>query len=134
MYAKHLKIYPAYPSKHVSKREKQIIPLIIPDKEGWNYVAVKKLLALLRGITSKYKGYDYCFDCLNFFRTKNKLKSRTIVFENKTFCNVVIPSEDAKILGINQYFKSDKAPFFIYGDLESLIVKIDGCKNNPEKS
>ena len=41
-------------------------------------------------------------------------------------------SGDTKILEINQYKKSDKAPFIIYTDLECLIEKIDGCKNNPE--
>ena len=30
--------------------------------------------------------------------------------------------------------KSDKTPFIIYADLESLIKKIDNCKNNLEKS
>ena len=30
--------------------------------------------------------------------------------------------------------KSDKMPYIIYVDLESLIKKIDGCTNNPEKS
>ena len=34
----------------------------------------------------------------------------------------------------NQYHKSDKGPFIIYADLESLIQNIPGCKNNPEKS
>ena len=43
-------------------------------------------------------------------------------------------SEDTKILEFNQYCKSDKAAFMIYTDLESLIIKIDGCKNNPEES
>ena len=42
--------------------------------------------------------------------------------------------EDTKILDFNQYQKSDKALFIIYADLEFLIEKIDGCKNNPEKS
>ena len=42
--------------------------------------------------------------------------------------------EDTKILGFNQYEKSDKAPFIIYADLECLIEKIDGCKNNPDNS
>ena len=41
-----------------------------------------------------------------------------------------MPSEGIKILEFNQYWKSDKAPFIIYADLESLIVRIDGCKNN----
>ena len=45
-----------------------------------------------------------------------------------------MPSEDTKILKFNQYKKSDKAPFIIYADLECIIEKIDGCKNNPENS
>ena len=45
-----------------------------------------------------------------------------------------MPSEDTKILQFNQYLKSNKAPFIIYADLECLIEKIDGCKNNPKNS
>ena len=30
--------------------------------------------------------------------------------------------------------KSDKVPYIIYADIESLIKKIDGCANNPENS
>ena len=37
-------------------------------------------------------------------------------------------------LEFNKYQKSDKAPFIIYADLECIIEKIDGCKNNPENS
>ena len=54
--------------------------------------------------------------------------------ENKDFCNITMLSEDTKILKFNQYQKSDKAPFIIYADLECIIEKIDGCKNNPESS
>ena len=43
-----------------------------------------------------------------------------------------MPSENTKILELNQYQKSDKATFIIYADLECLIEKIDGSKNNPE--
>ena len=43
-----------------------------------------------------------------------------------------MPSEDTKLLKFNQYQKSDKAPVTIYADLECLIEKTDGCKNNPK--
>ena len=43
-----------------------------------------------------------------------------------------MPPEDTEILEFNQYQESDKAPFMIYADIECLIGKIDGCKNNPE--
>ena len=45
-----------------------------------------------------------------------------------------MPSEDTKMLELNQYQKSDKASFIIYADLECKIEKIEECKNNPENS
>ena len=54
--------------------------------------------------------------------------------KNKDFCSVVMPSIDTKILEFNQYQKSYKTASIIYADTESLIKKMDGCKNNPEKS
>ena len=39
-----------------------------------------------------------------------------------------------KILEVNQYQKSSKAPFIIYADLECFVEKSDRCKNNPESS
>ena len=39
--------------------------------------------------------------------------------------------KDTKILEFNQNRKFDKAPFIIYANLECLIEKSDGCKNNP---
>ena len=39
-----------------------------------------------------------------------------------------------KLLEFNQYMKSDKLPYIIYADIESLITKIEGCANNAENS
>ena len=41
------KIYPAYVSKYISNREKQVILLMILNGEKWKYLPVKKLSALL---------------------------------------------------------------------------------------
>ena len=94
----------------------------------------QKLSALLRVITSKHQGDFYCLNCFHSCTTENKLQSHKTVYENKDFCITIMPSEDAKTLEFNQYQKSDKAPFIIYADLECIIEKIDGCKNNPENS
>ena len=67
------------------------------DKEGWHYLVVKKLFALLHRITSKSKGYFYCFNCLHSFRTENKLKSHEKVCKNKDFYVIVMPSENDNI-------------------------------------
>ena len=52
LYAKKEKIYPAFVSKHNSDCEKKVILLMISSGEKWRYLAVKKLTALLKGITS----------------------------------------------------------------------------------
>ena len=126
-------LFPAYVSKDNSNREKQVILLMIPNGEGWHYLAVTKLSALLRGITSKDHGDFYCLICLHSFATENKRESHKKLCENKDCnVNVVMPSKDIEILEFNQYEKSDKASFIFYTDLECLIEKIDGCKYNPE--
>ena len=69
-----------------------------------------------------------------FHNRKKKLAAYKKVCENKRFCNVIMPSEDNKILEFNQHQISDKAPFIIYADLECIIEKINECKTNPENS
>ena len=54
--------------------------------------------------------------------------------KRKDFCGIIMPSEKDNILQFNQYMKSDKMPYIIYADIESLIRKINGCANNPENS
>ena len=41
----------AYKSKHNLKHENQVIPLMITDGKKWHDLAVKKLSALLKGVT-----------------------------------------------------------------------------------
>ena len=71
-YAKKEKIHLAYVSKHSSNREKQVLLLMISNGKGWNYVAIKILSALLRGIKSKHHDDFYCLNCHHYFATENK--------------------------------------------------------------
>ena len=95
------------------------------EKERWHYFAVKKLSALLHGVTSKHKSDFYCLNCLHSCKTENKLKSQENVCKNKDFREIVMPSKTDKILEFNQYIKSDEMPYMIYDDIESLIEKMD---------
>ena len=70
---------------------------------------------------------DYVTSC-------DYVQSHKKVCENKDFCNVIMPSEETKKIELNQYQKSEKAPYIIYADLECIIENIDGCKNNLENS
>ena len=68
------KICHAYKSKYNLTHENQVILLMITDGEKWYFLAVKKLLALLRGITSNHNEDFYCLNCFRAYTTENKLE------------------------------------------------------------
>ena len=106
-------IFPASVSKHNSDCGKHVFLLMFWKKQKKLALSCsKRLLALLREITSNNNGDFYYLNCLRSFRTKNKLESHKKVFENKNICITVVHSEDTKI-EFNQHQKSNKAPFII---------------------
>ena len=128
------KIRLAYKSKHNFKRENQVILLMINDGKKWHYITVKRLSALLRGITSNHKEDFYCLNCFYSFSTKEKFKKHEKVCKDHNYCHVEMPDEDNKVLKYNQGENPLKAPAIIYADLECLLEKMHSCQNNPEKS
>ena len=78
------------------------------DGEKWRYLAVKKLSALFKGITSNHKGDFYCLNCFHSFRTKYKRKKHKNVCKNNDYCYVEMPKEDNEILKYNHGEKSMK--------------------------
>ena len=50
------------------------------------------------------------------------------VHEIEDFCNFVIPSEDTKILKVNQCLKSNKTPITIYVERKCSIEKMMNIK------
>ena len=57
---------------------------MIPNKERWHYLAVKKLSVFLRGITSKHHEDLYCLNCLCSFVTKKKNELHKKIFDKNT--------------------------------------------------
>ena len=100
LYAKKEKMYSANLSKHNSNCEQEVILLMIPNGEGWNYLSAKKQLALLRRITSKHSS-DFCLNFLHSLAIENKCESHKRICETKNVNNILMPSEDTKILGFN---------------------------------
>ena len=66
-------MYPPCFSKHSSNCEKQVILIMISNgQEGqWHYLADKKLLALLKEITSKHIDF-YSLNCFHSFATEKQ--------------------------------------------------------------
>ena len=59
---------------------------MITDVKKWHCLAVKKLSALLRGITSNHKGDFYCLNYFHSYRTENKLKKHYYLCKNHDYC------------------------------------------------
>ena len=128
------KINIAYKSKHNLTREKKVILLMISNGEKWNYLVIKNLSGLLKGITSNHVGDFYCLNCFCAYSTKNKLEKHKKICKNHDYCHVEMPTRDNNIIKYIHGEKSIKMPFTIYADLECLLEKMDACKNDPNKS
>ena len=81
----------AYKSKYNLTRENQVILLMISDGEKWDYLTVRSLSALLKGITSKHKDDSYCLNCFHSFTSKKSLESHMKVCEDKDYCYIEMP-------------------------------------------
>ena len=119
----------AYKSKFNLTREHQIILLMISDGEKWHYLCVKKLSALLRGITSNHNGDFYCMNCFKPFRTKSKLEIHKKISENHDYCYVQMPNDKTKVLEYKHGHKYLRLPFIIYSDHECLLEKTNPDQN-----
>ena len=74
---------------------------MIPNGKGrWHNLAEKKLYVLLRGITSKHSVMFIVWIAFILLE-QNKLEWHKKVCKNKSFCNIIMPSEDTKILEFN---------------------------------
>ena len=124
------KIRHAYKSKYNLKRKNQVILLMITDGTKWHYLAIKTLSGLLRGITGNNHGDFYCLNCLHSYTTKNRLKKHQ---KNHEYCKLEMPKKGSVLKNISGE-KSIMTPFVIYADLESILEKISGCENDPQKS
>lgn len=143
MYTKEIETQPQNTnSKYNSTCKKQFTILIISNEKCCHYLAVKKLLALLRGISSKTSASFIVWIAFALLEQKINLNGIKKYVHIKIFVellkqlidNINLILKDNIILKFNQYKRSDKAPCIIYAYLEYLIKKIDNRKNNPKKS
>ena len=108
--------------------------MITDGISNWHYLAIKNISGLLQGTTSNHNGDFYCLNWLHSYRTKIKLKKHEKICKNHDFCHLKIPDAENNILKSKLGKKSLKHAFIIYADLECLLLKMNTCNNNPNKS
>ena len=128
------RIYPLRISKKEKERKHNIVLLLIKDEDNSHYCYVKNLSALLSSQVNNHKSKLYfCLNCLNGFDTPEKLENHKEYCGEKESVKINMPPPDTFIKFKNLHY-SERAPFTIYADFESLLKPLDNCKPDPNKS
>ena len=138
-YSKDEKIYPLRISKFTKvkkedERKHNIVLLLIKDGDNSHYCYVKNESALLTSQVNNHKSKIYfCLNCLNGYDTPEKLEKHKEYCGEEESIKINMPPPDTYIKFKN-YLYSERAPFTIYADFESLVKPLDTCEPNPNKS
>ena len=135
-YNKEERVYPLRISKCTkhTKRKHDIVLLLIKDGEKSHYCLVKNISALLSSqINNNGHKRFFCLNCFNSFKDEDKLKEhKEYCYENESV-KILMPQQGT-FLRFKNFLHSEKAPFAIYADFESLIKPMDNCDPDPNKS
>ena len=132
-YNKDERIYPLKISRYTGC-EHDITLLLIKDGEKSHYCLVKNLSALLQSQINNHKGIrNICLNCFNGFNTPDSLNKHKEYCYNNECVKIVMPPPGT-YLRFKNFPHSEKAPFAIYADFESLIKPMDNCDPDPNKS
>ena len=132
-YNKDERVYPLKISRYTGC-EHDITLLLIKDGEKSHYCLVKNLSALLQSQINNHKGIrNICLNCFNGFNTPDSLnKHKEYCYNNE--CVKILMPQQGTFLRFKNFPHSEKAPFAIYADFESLIKPMDNCDPDPNKS
>ena len=103
-------------------------------KEKTHYTLVKNKSALIASQKNNHKGKRHlCLNCFNSFNTSESLnKHKEYCYENESVKTNMPPQNT--YLRFKNFLHSEKAPFAVYADFESLIKPLDNCDPDPNKS
>ena len=133
-YSKDERIYPLRISKKENERKHNIVLLLIKNGDNSHYCLVKNLSALLASQVNKHKSKLYfCLNCLNGYDEPEKLDKHKEYCKEQESIKINMPPPDT-YLKFKNFLYSEKAPFTIYADFESLIKPLDTCEPDPNKS
>ena len=128
------KVFPSRVSEYVYTREVDIVLMLIEKNGVKHYCLVKNISRLSSSQVSNHKEkHHFCLRCLNPFWTHKALEKRLECCSNREAVKIEMPKK-GDILKFKNYYNSEKIPFIIYADTESLIKPIQTCGAYPEKS
>ena len=138
-YSKDERVYPLRISKYTKckrkdERKHNITLLLIKNGDNSHYCYVKNLSALLTSQVNNHKSkFYYCLNCLNGYDDTDKLdKHKEYCSENENIkINMPPPNTFIKF---KNFLHSERAPFVVYADFESIVKPLKSCEPDPNKS
>ena len=108
--------------------------MLIKDGEKSHYCLVKNISALLSSQinNNNHKRY-FCLNCFNSFKSPDSLDKHKEYCYNNECVKISMPPQNT-FLRFKNFRYSEKAPFAIYADFESLIKPMDNCDPDPNRS
>ena len=132
-YNKDERVYALKVSKYTGCKH-DIVLLLIKDGEKSHYCLVKNISALLATQINNHDHKRYfCLNCMNGFKSPDSLNNHKEYCYNNECVKITMPPPGA-YLKFKNFRCSEKAPFAIYADFESLIKPMDNCDPDPNKS
>ena len=103
-------------------------------EEKTHYTLVKNKSALIASQINNHKGSRHiCLNCFNSFNSPETLEThKEYCYENESVKTLMPPP--GTFLRFKNFLHSEKAPFAVYADFESLIKPMDNCNPDPNKS
>ena len=138
-YGKDERIYPLDISKFTKmkkedERKHNIVLLLIKDGNNSHYCLVKNLSALLTSQVNSHKGkFYFCLNCLNGYDNPEKLEKHKEYCSEEESVKIDMPPPKTFLKFKNSLY-SERAPFVIYADFESILKPLNTCKPDPNKS
>ena len=134
-YSKEDKVYPLSEyTKRKDERKHNIILLLIKNGENSHYCLVKNLSGLLKSQINKHDHKLYfCLNCLNGFDKPEKLEKHKEYCSEEDSVKINMPPPETYIK-FNSFLNSERAPFVVYADFESIVKPLDSCDPDPNRS
>ena len=134
-YSKEDKVYPLSEyTKRKDERKHNITLLLIKNGENSHYCLINNLSRLLTSQVNKHSHKLYfCLNCLNGYDEPEKLEHHKEYCSEEDSVKINMPPPETYIK-FNSFLNSERAPFVVYADFESIVKPLDSCDPDPNRS
>ena len=131
-YSEEDKVYPLRISGHRNRLHK-IKLLLITEEEKRHYCLIKNMSRLVSSQTTKHHGAIFiCEGCFKHFPSEKSLKAHEEHCNTDECIKINMPKKGSSIF-FKELWKSQRVPFIIYADTESLLKPIQSCESDPSR-